>query len=150
MRKIGYGGPGAGILALMFLRCFCPGCGQFGQDLAVTEITQAGGSVQVDEKAPGKPVVRVDFDGLKRTGFAFSHLGDDGLARVRPHLESLPRLRYLRITSIARISDAGLRHLEGLTQLETLELYGYLTESGVERLRKKLPNVHIHYSPGMF
>jgi hypothetical protein len=150
MRKVGCGGSGAGIVALLLLKALFPGCGKFGQDRAIAEITQAGGHVQVDENAPGRPVVRVDLEGLKRTGFVITHLGDDGLASLRPHLESLPRLRYLRITSMARISDAGLRHLEGLTQLETLELYGFITEAGVERLRKKLPNVRIHHSPGGF
>jgi hypothetical protein len=130
---------------------FFPGCGKSGQDLALQEIAKAGGSVQVDESAPDRPVVSVDFDGLSQTGLMTSApLGDDGLAHVQPYLAGLPRLRRLRIASLAMISDAGLRHLEGLTQLETLELYGdRITAAGVERLRKQLPNVQIHYSgPG--
>jgi hypothetical protein len=122
------------------------------QERAVAAIKQAGGELEVDENAPDKPVVRVNFEGLKRTGFStFTPLGDDGLAELRPHLENLPRLRYLRFPSMAMISDAGLMHLEGLTQLETIELYGNwlsgskVTESGVDRLRTKLPNVRITY-----
>jgi hypothetical protein len=146
----------AGVAAVMFagllLRLFFPGSGKTGQELAIYEIKQAGGRVEFDEGAPGKPVVRVDLEGVKKTGFmTFAPLGDDGLAQLRPHLESLPRLRYVRITSTAMISDAGLKHLEGLTQLETMELYANwlsgsrITESGVERLRKQLPTVRIHY-----
>ena len=69
------------IFSLFFLR----GCGKSGQDRAVQEITEAGGRVEVDESDPGRPVVGVDFEGLKRTG-------DDGLARVRPYLEA--RIKY--------------------------------------------------------
>jgi hypothetical protein len=136
-------GAGALLVFLSFLKILFPGYGKTGQDLAVHEIKRAGGCVEVDENASGKPVVRVDFEG--------PGLGDDGLARMRPHLESLSRLRYLRITSMAMISDAGLHHLEGLTNLETMELYGNwltggrITESGVDRLRKKLPDVRITY-----
>jgi len=135
------------IMSLFFFR----GCRKTGQDRAIHEIAEAGGSVQVDESAPDKPVVRVDCEGLKKTGFAtFAPLGDDGLAQVRPYLEGLPRLRYLRISSWAYISDAGLAHLEGLSQLETIELYGdRITESGVNRLRQKLPNARITRGHGL-
>jgi hypothetical protein len=122
------------IFSLFFFR----GCGKTGRDRAVQEISEAGGRVEVDENKQDRPPVRVEFEGP---------LGDDGLARVRPHLESLPRLRHLRITSMAMISDAGLKSLEKLTQLETIELYGgAITESGINALRKKLPSVQINYS----
>jgi hypothetical protein len=130
-----------GIVGAMicFKILFFPGCAKTGQDRAVLEITQVGGHVQIDNTSLEKPVVRIDFEGPL--------LGNDGLARVRPYFESLPRLRHMRITSMAMISDADLVHLEGLTQLDTLELYGVgITESGVDRLRKKLPNVQIRYS----
>ncbi len=148
----GSGGVAAFLLVSRFGMIFFPGCGKTGEDLAVYEIKEAGGRIEVDESAPDKPVVRVDFDGFKKTGLTtFAPLGDDGLAHLRPYLESLPRLRSVRIPSMAMISDAGLKHLEGLTQLETLELYGNwlggstITESGVDQLRKKLPKVKINY-----
>jgi hypothetical protein len=151
---------GALVLATCLIRLFFPGCGKTGQDLARYEIAQAGGRIQyeiaqagghtqVDENAADKPVVRVDFDGLRQTGsLKFAPLGDEGLAYVRPYLEGLPRLRYLRIPSMAMISDSGLSNLEGLTHLETIELYGYMiTQAGVDRLRQKLPGVQIHFTP---
>jgi hypothetical protein len=151
---------GALILVTCLIRLFFPGCGKTGQDLArfevaraggriQYEIDQAGGRTQVDENAADKPVVRVDFDGLRQTGsLKFAPLGDEGLAYVRPFLEGLPRLRYLRIASMAMISDSGLANLEGLKHLETIELYGYMiTQAGVDRLRQKLPGVQIHFTP---
>jgi hypothetical protein len=129
------------------------GQGPTSESRAVDELKKAGAEVYFDEKVASKPVVRVDFEKLARTGL-LSHnaLGDDGLERVRPRLEALPELRHLRIGGSAGISDAGLRHLEGLTQLKTLELYGggfkgsRITAEGVDRLRKALPGVHIQYS----
>jgi hypothetical protein len=105
------------------------------KQLAIAAIQDAGGEITRDETMPDRPVVRVDFDRPFRRGAT--------LAGLRPHLESLPQLRYLRITSLAMISDADLVHLEGLTQLKTLELYGALSRSGIERLQKKLPNTQI-------
>jgi hypothetical protein len=142
---------GALVLATCLMRIFLPGCGKTGQDLARYEIAQAGGRIQVDDKAPDKPVVRVDFEGLRNTGFLkLAPLGDERLAQLRPYLEELPRLRYLRITSMAMISDSGLKNLEGLKHLEAIELYGSLiTEAGVDRLRQKLPGVQIHFTPGL-
>jgi hypothetical protein len=140
----------AGLLGALALRLiFFPGSGRSGQDRALQEIKEAGGTVQVDDKAADRPVVRVDFDGLRKTGFMkFGPLGNDGLDHVRPSLEGLPHLRHLRITSMAMISDAGLVQLEGLTQLETLELHGgQITEAGLDRLRKKLPQVKIQHYP---
>jgi hypothetical protein len=151
---------GALVLATCLTRLFLPGCGETGQDLAryeiaqaggriQYEIVQAGGRIQVDESAPDKPVVRVDFDGMRNTGFLkFAPLGDEGLAHVRPFLEGLPRLRSLRIASMAMLSDSGLKNLEGLKHVETIELYGYtITQAGVDRLRQKLPGVQIHFTP---
>jgi hypothetical protein len=107
------GAGGALVLTMCLIRLFFPGCGKSGQDLASYEIAQAGGRIQVDENAPDKPVVRVDFDGSRKTGLlTFAPLGDEGLAYVRPFLEGLPRLRYLRIASMAMISDSGLSNQE--------------------------------------
>jgi hypothetical protein len=107
-------------------------------DFAVGTIKIAGGEITRDKNLPGNPVVRVDFERPVRLGT---------LATVVPYLESLPQLRYLRISSWAKISDTDLRHLEGLTQLETIDLYGRgITKSGLERLREKLPHVRIHWN----
>jgi hypothetical protein len=137
----------SGLAALFF-----PGCYKSGRELAVYEIERAGGRVEVDQGAPGKPIVRIDFERSKRIGVTtFGSMQDEDWARLRPHLEALPRLRYIRITSMSSISDTGLTSLEGLKQLESLELYPNwtdgraVTEAGVQRLRAKLPDVHISY-----
>jgi hypothetical protein len=109
------------------------------QDRAVAAIKRFHGEVMVDEKAATKPVVRVDFD---------RPIYDDGLGQLTPHLRALPQLRHLRITSMALITDAGLKHLEGLTQLETIEVYGFkITAAAVEDLKRRLPNVKVHHTP---
>lgn len=44
-----------------------------------------------------------------------------------------------------QVSDAGLTHLQGLTQLQQLYLHSTrVTDPGVAELRKALPNVTIH------
>jgi hypothetical protein len=102
---------------------------------ATDAIQDAGGDMTRDETMPGKPVVRVDFERGFRRWY--------DLASLRPHLEGLPQLRHLRIASWARVSGADLVHLEGLTQVKTIELYGPISKSAIERLRKKLPDAHI-------
>src|SRR5487761_968812 len=62
-------------------------------------------------------------------------VGDADLA----HLEKLPRLRTLVLTS-SPITDAGLAHLRGLSNLETLDLrFTTVTDAGVADLRRALP-----------
>ena len=147
----------------------------------MAKIKQAGGNVVYDENAPGKPVVRVDFESLHTNNENERYIdpigevsnptpkGDMPLGGLRPHLESLPQLRELRIFGDAAISDAGLKHLEGLTGLNSLDLHsssvrrlvvkefafghghtypdfesqGLITKAGVDALQKKLPNVRI-------
>jgi hypothetical protein len=113
------------------------------EKLAVAAIRDAGGDLIKDENAPGKPVVRVDFEWGFRRGY--------NLATLRPHLERLPQLRYLRITSWAKLSDADLVDLEGLKQLNTIELGANpVSLAGVKRLRQKLTNTRIvvAFEPG--
>jgi hypothetical protein len=99
-------------------------------------IGDAGGSVQVDETAPGKPIVAVDFDFLP---------DDAKLLAVKPTLESLPQLRRIKISKFSNVTDAGLLHLKGLTQLDSIDLYCLgVTTAGVEDLRKALPDVKVN------
>jgi hypothetical protein len=136
-----WSGPGlvllvvGGVFAAAGLWLFCT----LGpQDKAVSAIKQLKGKVIVDETAPGKPVVRVDIDTPSK----------GRLGQIIPHLQALPHLRHLRITSMAFIDDTGLEHLQELTKLETLEVYSYsITESGVNNLKKRLPNVKVYHSP---
>lgn len=76
-----------------------------------------------------------------------SDLDDAQLASLRPHLEALPRLRALNLSS-TRITDQGLASLEGLSRLEHLMLeHNALSAPAVDRLQQKLPKCVIHYYP---
>ncbi|MGH7137606.1 MAG: hypothetical protein ACREHD_17810, partial [Pirellulales bacterium] len=64
---------------------------------------------------------------------------DDDLACLR----MLPRLREVVLTSSA-VTDAGLPHLHGLRDLETIDLrFTAVSESGIAALRRALPQARI-------
>jgi hypothetical protein len=115
------------------------------ENKAIDAIKQAGGTITLDKNLPDNPVVRVDLDSFSRR--------PSSLESLRPHLENLPQLRYLRITgSSGMLRSDALRHLEGLTQLETIDLEsGWkplgggepLDKESIARLHQKLPNVKI-------
>ena len=45
-----------------------------------------------------------------------------------------------------KVSDAGLEHLKGLTQLQQLDLNGTkVTDAGVKKLQQALPNCRIEH-----
>ena len=47
-------------------------------------------------------------------------------------------------TRLAQITDAGLVHLKGLTNLRTLYLYGtQITDADIADLKKALPNCRV-------
>ncbi len=55
----------------------------------------------------------------------------------------MTRLEILNLAS-AKVTDAGLEHLKGLTQLNWLGLHGTrVTEAGVKKLQRALPNCEI-------
>ena len=58
---------------------------------------------------------------------------DAGLA----HLKGLPQLQTLDLGLHAQVTDAGLKHLKGLTQLQTLKLdfCPQVTDAGLEHLK---------------
>ena len=59
------------------------------------------------------------------------------------HLQGLLQLQGLELSSI-KVTDAGLEHLKGLIQLKRLNLMGTkVTDAGVSELKKALPNVEI-------
>jgi hypothetical protein len=135
------------ILALWLLPLGVMGCNTSPQERAVAEIKNRHGEVTVDEKAPGRPVVKVSFrDSL----FKRHCLNDTDLAALEPHLQALSDLRELDLVRTC-ITDQGLKHLRGLTRLKTLELGSALvggselTNAGVEELRKALPQTQIYF-----
>ncbi len=117
------------------------------RDRAVAAIEKLGGTVEVDETRPGKPVVGVDlsrsavtdadlvlFEGLpdlEVLDLRLTSIGDAGVAR----LEGTKALRFLNLFR-TRLSDAGLDHLAGNAGLETLLVGGtQVTDLGLARLR---------------
>ena len=84
---------------------------------AIAQIEKLGGTVDVDEMIPGKPVVAVELRETKIT--------DAGLIC----LEGLARLRTLDL-GYTDVTDDGLRHIAGLTQIEDLRLDGTLVGGG--------------------
>ena len=67
---------------------------------------------------------------------------DDGML---VHLEGLRNLDSLDIGG-TQVTDTGLGHLRGLTKLRWLGLsYTQATEEGIEELRKALPNCDIRW-----
>ena len=70
---------------------------------AVKAIEKLGGKVEVDYKQPGKPVVSVEFRGVRH------ELTDEGLK----HLKGLKSLQSLDLSS-TQITDEGLKHLKDL------------------------------------
>lgn len=63
-------------------------------------------------------------------------------------LSALPMLRKLEIGYNNKLADADLIHLEKLTQVETLDLTdcARLTQTGVAKLKKALPNATIEWT----
>jgi len=70
-------------------------------------------------------------------------VGDEGLR----HLAGLTKMYELTLND-TRVSDAGLVHLEGLPNLKFLELQRTeVSEAAVNRLRAKLPNAVVVFTP---
>src|SRR5690349_12137888 len=72
---------------------------------AIAKIEKLGGQVELEGKGPGKPVIKVDLSGSK--------VAD-------ADLEILKRLTQIRslILRHLNITEAGTKHLKGLTALE--------------------------------
>jgi len=125
---------------------------------AFDSIRMFGGEYQVDEKRAGRPVVRVAvpyavddaeladlsteltaFPQLESLQFTSARITDAGLA----HLKGLSRLRRLALENAA-VTDAGLTHLKALTDLEELDLKGTkVTDTGVRGFQKAMPRAKV-------
>jgi len=72
-------------------------------------------------------------------GFMGTRVTDAGLE----HLKGLTQLQWLNLTG-TRVTDAGLKHLKGLGQLRLLDLENtQVTDAGGKKLQKALPNCQI-------
>jgi hypothetical protein len=119
-------------LALSLAPIFC-GAAEPNPDQArvIAEIRRFRGTVTVDEKKSGRPVIAVKFNGIGPGPDNAFPLTDDGLAI----LKRLTQLQSLNLWNNIQITDAGLKHLEGLTSLQSLNLYGTdMTDAGLEHL----------------
>jgi hypothetical protein len=119
-----------------------------------------GGTYEVDEHSPGRPVVRVDlrsypkmedlqvaeftevlqaFPRLVVLQFKSPRITDAALA----NLQRLPQLRSLTFENAA-ITDAGLSELNALTALEDVNLKGTrVTDAGVRAFQNARPHVKV-------
>jgi Leucine-rich repeat (LRR) protein len=92
------------------------------EDKAVKAIEKLGGQYGRDEKAKGKPIVRVFLLGPK--------VKDAGLKL----LAGLKQLKLLNLQN-TQVTDGGLKHLAGLKQLRSLLLFNAkVTDAGLKEL----------------
>ena len=107
------------------------------EDKAVAFVEKLGGKVTRDDKAPGKPVVRVSMYSTK--------VSDAGLK----DLAALRGLTTLDL-SVTKVTDAGLKELAALKGLTTLNLRGTkVTDAGLKELvaLKGLTTLNLAYCP---
>jgi hypothetical protein len=118
----------------------------------IAEIQKLGGTVAIDQRSPGKPIVWLVLSGTKVTDVGLEHL--KGLTQLQSlnlrgtkvtdaglvHLKGLTQLRELDLarsrTILPDVTDAGLVHLKGLNQLQTLNLWGTkVSDDGLKHLK---------------
>jgi len=124
------------------------------QSKIAAALGKLGGKVEVDEKAPGKPIlaVRLTFSNkltdadlemlkplasLRVLDLGATKITDAGLA----HLASLHGLEQLSLAG-TRVTDAGLVHLEGMKGLKRLNLGKKISDAGAKHL-KNLTNLEV-------
>jgi RNA polymerase sigma factor (sigma-70 family) len=94
------------------------------QERAVAAVRRLGGTVEVDEKSPGKPVIGISLLNTR--------VSDQDLELLR----GLTRLRSLNLDNTP-VTNAGLEHLQGLTGLHTLDLFNTrVSDAGLAHLRR--------------
>jgi hypothetical protein len=118
------------------------------QEEAIAAIKQMKGSVDIDPRKPGKPVIRVHLFEGKTAGIGLAplaklpeiewiglHASDITEADLE-HLKGLTKLRRLGLTD-TRLSDESLKRLAGMTQLEILYLQeNPITDAGLDHLQR--------------
>jgi len=98
------------------------------RDRLIADATRLGGTVEFDEKLPGRPIVRVDLHGTQVT--------DSDLAMFEYAKNDLKQLRYLDLR-LTQISDDGVAKLRNLRQLQTLNLFRTrLGDKGLAQLKQ--------------
>jgi hypothetical protein len=84
------------------------------QRQALAALRELDPIIKVDETEPGKPVASIQFRPNAGT------VTDDDLV----HLKPFPGLRCVELPNKSKVTDAGLKHLAGLDQLDELNLNG--------------------------
>ena len=80
------------------------------------------------------------------------HQSPESIPSPKEHLIQLSRMangkpRYSNALSGTRITDAGLNHLSGLTNMKRLGLFGTrVTETGVDAFRRAHPDCRVFRS----
>lgn len=70
---------------------------------------------------------------------------DDDLGAMRSALELMPNLHQLSLLK-TQITDNGLKHLSGLTQVQSIDLrLTHVTQEGAARLQKQLPKCSVNF-----
>src|SRR6266851_3919374 len=103
---------GGTALVLLGVLATLPACGQergADESKAVARVKKLQGTVDVDDSAPGKPVVGVSLVACTFT--------DDDLAL----LATFEKLQSLNL-GLSSVTDTGLAQVKKLGKLETLEL----------------------------
>lgn len=105
----------APLLSLAFMATATAGpVSKTTRESTIAEVSRLGGKVELNETAPGKPIVKIDLHGTKITDADLGFLSRGGKA--------LKELRYLDLR-LTQIGDAGAAHLKNLTSLQTLNLF---------------------------
>ena len=98
--------------------------GRTDEAAAVKAVEKLGGSVTVDAKRPGKPVVAVNLIATEIT--------DAGMKELK-ELKSLQTLELHE----TKVTDAGMKELKELKSLQTLYLWGTdVTDAGMKELKE--------------
>ena len=113
--------------------------------LKMRDAERQGKAVEAIEKAGG--TVGYDqvgqFANVTSVWLGGSGIGDEGLE----HVEGLLQLDYLDLSD-TQTTDAGLEHLKGLTRLKAVKLNRtHVTFQGIKELRKALPECEIDWYP---
>ncbi len=125
----------------------------------VKAIQDAGGKVEIDEKAEGKPVTQVNFATLPVGDDVLAHIkGFAGLQKLTLNntkvtdagmdvVKEIAGLQKLYLVDTG-ITDAGVEKLKGLEKLEILSLVGTaITDASVEHI-KAMPGLKVVFLAG--